>query len=289
MDNQPKNNQHREGRLINFRCFVLAGVCAALGIFGVSRIYMGIMFWGVAALVGGAGIIVVALVWTVKSGFWDSINFLRLRKTNSASEQDAKQFRQYIIKLFAILVAIIIFVIAIISAVTAVRTWDELGVDSRGDTGGAVVFVSGVVTERVDVDFRNNRASITLRDVRVDGRRLNGRLQLTVTQMEGVSERLRPGDVLRFETAIRTSDLIIEDEERVNNFAYRRNIRYRAIIREADIEPIVGSPNLGERIRGMMWNRLNRGMPERYAAVAYGMLIGDRTGIDRDINDAFGV
>jgi len=68
MDNQSNYNQHNEGRLINFRCFFVAGICAALGIFGVSRIYMGVMFWGVAALVGGAGIIIVALVWIVKSG-----------------------------------------------------------------------------------------------------------------------------------------------------------------------------------------------------------------------------
>ena len=277
----PTTASRPEGRLINLRTFFVSAVLAALAILGITRLKIGQTLLGIILLALLAVLIIALIIWQ-RNGLRLAFAFLFCPQSRYDIRHSRDKHRS-IIRFLSVLLVVVIVLAAIFSTLIISANWDELD-------GGTIypAFVTGIVTERIDVDFYTRRARVDLRDVSVDGTRLRGNLTLTITDTEGLVGELRPGDILSFQAVVRSSTLY-DHNNGVNNFGFRRNLRYRAWITESDITPAIGSPSLGERMRRTIHERLYSAMPDRYAAVAFGMLVGDRQDIDRELQDAFGI
>lgn len=142
-------------------------------------------------------------------------------------------------------------------------------------------YISGRVCY-VEYDSASSRSLLTLENVVADGDKVNN-VRVSVYQTKNGDFQL--GDLIAYYGDLKHAKLFTLGN--FNNTNYRNNIAYTS---SADIENmsiVSGSLSFDEKAREHIKKALYENMDEKYAAVSYAVLVGDKSGIDEEVYNAF--
>jgi competence protein ComEC len=151
------------------------------------------------------------------------------------------------------------------SAFEKVKVYDE------------IVSVQGRVTD----SFSESESyySVVLDDVKIDGTSAK-KISLCISKTDG---NISIGDKLSFESELESVDY---GGKYASTF-YRSGVGYKASVSESNVTISDGYLKFGEKVRLAVKNVLYSSMSESSAGISYGVLFGDKSGIDSETKDAY--
>ena len=96
-----------------------------------------------------------------------------------------------------------------------------------------------------------------------------------------------PGNIILFSAEIVEAPVFDADE--INYFAFRNNFEHAAYIEIGDILVTGGQMGFLDSVREYIREMYHNYMDDRYAGLAFSVLVGDRTELPRDISDNFSI
>lgn len=120
--------------------------------------------------------------------------------------------------------------------------------------------------------------NIMLDNVKVDGKKVGGKIRVIFDEEEVLSENLPLG--YRFKSKGKLYSIRLIDGMDVNAESYRKDLRYTLYSSFGDSLISYGKPSVFSRIRIKLYNRLVSACGSKYGSVAYCMLTGDKSELD---------
>lgn len=143
----------------------------------------------------------------------------------------------------------------------------------RGPEEGTY-FITGTVAS---FTVGNGRCDVLLEDLAFDGAPAGGKLRLTV-----LSEDVRAGDILAFETSVKRNGLPMSGNQYAE-YCYYSDIRYEGS--GVEYNKTGTGKNFLLRIVSALYDRLDGGMGGAEAEVAFALLTGNSRGMDEGISE----
>ena len=150
----------------------------------------------------------------------------------------------------------------------------NLCVYEAGYYDNAEVEVTGVLTDDENV----------LRDCKVDGKSIDGKIEIDAFYLPKGERNPDVGDVFTFRCKLGDYVLI---KDGVDTVKFKNGIRYRVTEFLSDVYVVDGEANLGEKIRLYVKDLLGEYLSDDAFGVAYAMLLGDKSEMDSEISDMF--
>ena len=150
----------------------------------------------------------------------------------------------------------------------------NLYVYEAGYYDNAEVEVTGVLTDDENI----------LRDCKVDGKSIDGKIEIDAFYLPKGERNPDVGDVFTFRCKLGDYVLI---KDGVDTVKFKKGIRYRVTEFLSDVYVVDGEANLGEKIRLYVKDLLGEYLSDDAFGVAYAMLLGDKSEMDSEISDMF--
>ncbi len=144
---------------------------------------------------------------------------------------------------------------------------------------GGSYFVSAEIQ---DISTYQNSAFAVLKDVKADGKKIDGKLSATIP--EKFSEGLKIGYRIEFAATVNCDNKLFEYGEL--NFNVEKNIKYSCTVSDG-LKVTDSTPSLFASIRSAIKDTLFSNLSKDTAAICYGMLIGDTDFIAPDAMQSF--
>ena len=142
--------------------------------------------------------------------------------------------------------------------------------------------VVGRVSDDITYSEYENSLSTVLKSVKVNGEKTKN-IRLTINF--GNREEIKIGDVISFSAEL--SNVKLFEIGAFNSFYYRDNVAYESEVSTASLHIIENKMTFDEKIRQSVKKNLYANMSEENAAVAYGVLFGDKTDISDDTIESY--
>jgi len=145
------------------------------------------------------------------------------------------------------------------------------------------VVLTGTVTDnyRMSIGYGNyKRYDMLLRNCSADGEALNG----TVRVKTGSTADFKPGDVLTFKCRLNDTQLLKSSPSTVD---YRNKTFWEAVDVSGEIVRTSGKLKPDEKMRTYAKNTFNLLLDETNAGTATAIVLGDKSGMDRNVNESF--
>lgn len=141
--------------------------------------------------------------------------------------------------------------------------------------------VIGILESDVEID---GTRKIYLKDLSINGDSAKGKMLLYVREQG----KLESGTLITVVCYVKPNYLI--NGYSVNGWAFRDNIRYTATVTASDLK-IIGlkNPGLFVKIREFIYNKLTLGLGQKYGALAYGMITGDKAFLNTETKNYFSI
>ena len=141
--------------------------------------------------------------------------------------------------------------------------------------------ISGVVSSHYHKD---NYYFVTLKNVSINGDRVDSKLNLYITLTSPMSESLTLGDRIAVVADISFKPLVTD---KINMGHYVNSTVYSSSVVADDLTIINEKPNILEFLHERLRMVLNKGLTNENADIAYGVLVGDKTELDMEVVDTF--
>lgn len=174
--------------------------------------------------------------------------------------------------------AVALIVMLILTALTVDNRHAALDYDASHRIQGTVYTVQ---TEAGECDFIIDMLVI-------DGLQYSGKMRIYAeVQSEDKLEFLREGDNIEVNAKIYKYELL--GNSLINAHSASNNLRYVVYTKSDDISFTSGSTGIIERLRNSLQSSLTGFMGNHYGNIAYGMITGERSGIDTLTSTFFGI
>ncbi len=134
----------------------------------------------------------------------------------------------------------------------------------------------------VEYDADSSRSTLTLENVVADGESVSN-VYLTIYNTSGGDFEL--GDVVVYNGDLSHRQLFTLGSFRSSD--YREGVAYNSTASLADLSVVSGGLTFDEKAREAIGEVLYQNMDEKYAGIAYAVLVGDKSGVDEDVYSAF--
>lgn len=134
----------------------------------------------------------------------------------------------------------------------------------------------------VEYDADSSRSTLTLENVVADGESVSN-VYLTIYNTSGGDFEL--GDVVVYNGDLSHRQLFTLGSFRASD--YREGVAYNSTASFADLSVVSGGLTFDEKAREAIGEVLYQNMDEKYAGIAYAVLVGDKSGVDEDVYSAF--
>lgn len=243
------------GKVLNFRAFLVVALFVAAETFCMYLYSFGITL-GVVL-----GIIILCAAGALLSLY--IVRYVTGRST--------------LTKAVAFAISFLLSACALIFGVSSVASFNN-----RLALGGSRT-VSGRVTA---VDTSQNNYRVNLENLTFDGKEASGVLRLNINPSDNnVIDLIGCGDELNFRANIYVVPL--NRRGKISGSAYRSGIYYNATVDSDLISLSVGKPDLSERVSGYVRGVLNDIMGEKYGAICFAMLTGDKSEMSGEVFDYY--
>lgn len=145
--------------------------------------------------------------------------------------------------------------------------------------------VSGIVES---IEYEAGECDIVLKHTEIDGISASGRIKVYVTiGSADPLEFLREGYTFKFTSNIGKTEILKDDF--VNTYSLESDVRYVAYTDSASVEFTPERSSFLVRVRRKLKDMLTDRMGNKYGTIAYGMLTGERDGLDTATESYFGL
>ena len=126
---------------------------------------------------------------------------------------------------------------------------------------------------------------VTLTAVKADGKKIRGKVYVVFDEDDVLEESLPLGASLSLKGKMRAIELVTNGE--IDGASYRKNLRYMVYAEYSDAVVVPHKAGLTVRMRAAIYNRLRAACGDKYGSIAYCMLTGDKSELDRTASDMF--
>lgn len=171
------------------------------------------------------------------------------------------------------------FIAALFMTVVVINYSVTIGKRESELTNGAAYSFSGRIESVVG---SVGKTAYIIGDVTADAAEIDGNVYLRIEETDGYTKAfLRAGDIIAFSCEL---EFYVADFE--DSYYLRNDIRYIGYVSESDVSFVTSDPTFFQRIRDDIKNVFDANLGE-YSAVAYGMLVGEKNGIEDDVRDYY--
>lgn len=241
-------------RVINLRTMLVAAVAETLLILALLLCNVNFVC-GIIACIVLIGLYVVLIVISIK--------------------------RAYKRLLFTLIFSFIVSVITVISFEVQFAVFNTTVPES--ETGYNVEGTIDTIS-----DYNGEIESITLTEVKVNNKRLRGKILVKFDEDEISVGKFALGYKFSAVTSAIYDYKLIDGFE-VNGTAYRKDLAYRCYVTYNTVDVVKQKAGLFVRIRSLLYERLRAACGDKYGSIVYCMLTGDKSELDRTTSQIYSV